>query len=214
MDLEGFIGLPSVRIRLGLGTRRNTAASMVLSGGNYAVERARLSRDGLSMGAGYNLGDSASIGNHNVEVYGPLAGTGVNGIDADPALVIQDFLINAQYGVGFNPASIDSGSLFTNPNSSRIIAERWGLPSRQRSLARSRHRAFWPAGCSSSIVLRYGVEVPSSSSPTGTLRLVRAQHRHSRRSYRCQSNSGFVGRDDPSLCRRGESGCLCLRRRC
>ncbi|MGC2783530.1 MAG: phage tail protein [Roseiarcus sp.] len=68
-------------------------------------------------GAGYNLGDSASIGNHNVEVYGPLAGTGVNGIDADPALVIQDFLINAQYGVGFNPASIDSGSLFTNPDS-------------------------------------------------------------------------------------------------
>jgi hypothetical protein len=68
-------------------------------------------------GGGYNLGDSASIGNHNVEVYGPLAGTGVNGIDADPALVIQDFLINAQYGCGFDPASIDSGSLFTNPDS-------------------------------------------------------------------------------------------------
>ena len=39
--------------------------------------------------------------------------TGVNGVDADPALVIQDFLTNAQYGCGFNPASIDSGSLFT-----------------------------------------------------------------------------------------------------
>ena len=29
-------------------------------------------------------------------------------IDADPALVIHDFLTNAQYGCGFNPASIDS----------------------------------------------------------------------------------------------------------
>jgi hypothetical protein len=63
-------------------------------------------------GAGYNLGDSASIGNHNVEIYGPFAGTGANGIDADPALVINDFLTNAQYGAGFNPASIDSTTLF------------------------------------------------------------------------------------------------------
>ena len=62
-------------------------------------------------GAGYNLGDSAAIGNHNVEIYGPYAGTGVNGIDADPALVIYDFLTNAQYGAGFDPASID----FDNP---------------------------------------------------------------------------------------------------
>jgi hypothetical protein len=63
-------------------------------------------------GAGYNLGDSASIGNHNVEVYGPFAGTGVNGIDADPAQVIYDFLTNAQYGAGFDPASIDATTLF------------------------------------------------------------------------------------------------------
>jgi Putative phage tail protein len=63
-------------------------------------------------GAGYNLGDSASIGNHNVEIYGPFAGTGANGIDADPALVINDFLTNQQYGAQFNPASIDSTTLF------------------------------------------------------------------------------------------------------
>ncbi len=63
-------------------------------------------------GAGYNLGDTAAIGNHNVEIIGVLAGTGVNGIDADPALVIYDFLTNAQYGAGFNPASIDAATLF------------------------------------------------------------------------------------------------------
>jgi hypothetical protein len=77
-------------------------------------------------GGGYNLGDSAAIGNHNVEVYGPLAATGVNGIDADPALVIQDFLTNAQYGCGFDPASIDAGSLFTNPDSFQAYCRAMG----------------------------------------------------------------------------------------
>jgi len=62
--------------------------------------------------AGYNLGDTASIGNHNFEIIGILAGTGVNGIDADPAQVIYDFLTNAQYGAGFDPASIDATTLF------------------------------------------------------------------------------------------------------
>ena len=75
---------------------------------------------------GYNLGDTAAIGNHNVEVYGPLAGTGVNGIDADPALVIQDFLTNAQYGCGFDPAIIDAGSLFTNPDSFQAYCRAMG----------------------------------------------------------------------------------------
>lgn len=60
----------------------------------------------------YNLGSAATISNHNFEIMGVLAGTGVNGVDADPALVINDFLINPQYGVGFNPASIDATTLF------------------------------------------------------------------------------------------------------
>ena len=77
-------------------------------------------------GGGYNLGDSAAIGNHNVEVYGPLAGSGVNGIDADPALVIQDFLTNAQYGCGFDPSSIDAGSLFTNADSFQAYCRAMG----------------------------------------------------------------------------------------
>ena len=56
----------------------------------------------------------------------PPAGTGVNGIDADPALVIQDFLTNAQYGCGFDPASIDGGSLFTNPDSFQAYCRAMG----------------------------------------------------------------------------------------
>jgi hypothetical protein len=62
--------------------------------------------------ANYSLGSSATVGNLNFEIIGPLAGTGVNGIDADPAQVINDFLTNAQYGAGLNPASIDSTTLF------------------------------------------------------------------------------------------------------
>jgi hypothetical protein len=80
----------------------------------------------IAWGAGYNLGDSAAIGNHNFEIIGILAGSGANGTDADPALVIQDFLTNAQYGCGFNPASIDSGSLFTNPDSFQAYCRSMG----------------------------------------------------------------------------------------
>jgi Putative phage tail protein len=78
-------------------------------------------------GAGYNLGDSAAIGNHNFEIIGILASTGANGTDADPALVIQDFLTNAQYGAGFDPASIDSGSLFTNADSFQAYCKAMGF---------------------------------------------------------------------------------------
>jgi hypothetical protein len=80
----------------------------------------------IAWAAGYNLGDSASVGNHNFEVIGILAGSGVNGTDADPALVIQDFLTNAQYGCGFSSASIDSGSLFTNPDSLQAYCRAMG----------------------------------------------------------------------------------------
>lgn len=62
--------------------------------------------------ANYQLGGSADVGNHNFEVMGVLAGTGVNGVDADPAQVIYDFLTNAQYGAGFNAASINLTTLY------------------------------------------------------------------------------------------------------
>ena len=66
----------------------------------------------MSCAPSYSLGAAATISNHNFEIMGVLAGTGVNGVDADPALVINDFLTNPQYGVGFDPASIDATTLF------------------------------------------------------------------------------------------------------
>ena len=62
--------------------------------------------------ASYALGDSADVGNHNFEIVGLLAGTGVNGIDADPAQVINDFLTNPQYGLGFDAGSINYATLY------------------------------------------------------------------------------------------------------
>jgi len=68
----------------------------------------------------YQLGDSAAIGNHNFEVQGVLKGTGYNGYDADPAQVIYDFLTNAQYGCGFNPASIAMTTLYGSSGDSSL----------------------------------------------------------------------------------------------
>ena len=128
-DSSGKTSAIYVPLELGLGSFHGTTPQERL-----AVSWLRSTRTTLSpirgrpivWAGGYNLGDTASIGNHNFEIYGPLAGTGANGIDADPALVIQDFLTNAQYGCGFNPASIDGGSLFANPDSFQAYCRAMG----------------------------------------------------------------------------------------
>ena len=79
---------------------------------NYTIEALAYQGTSYACAASYALGDEADIGNHNFEIIGILAGTGVNGIDADPAEVINDFLTNPQYGAGFSPASIDATTLY------------------------------------------------------------------------------------------------------
>jgi hypothetical protein len=73
-----------------------------------------LSYPGLAFVATWqiNLGSSATLPYLSFEIKGRLYGTGANGIDADPAQVISDFLTNAQYGVGFPGGSIDATTLF------------------------------------------------------------------------------------------------------
>ncbi|MGH6838713.1 MAG: phage tail protein, partial [Methylocella sp.] len=62
--------------------------------------------------ANFALGSSPSLPQFSIEVRGKLyASSGINADDADPALVIQDFLTNAQYGVLFPSASIDATTL-------------------------------------------------------------------------------------------------------
>jgi hypothetical protein len=79
---------------------------------SYPVQALAYQGTAYVCAASYQLGDTADIGNHNFEIIGVLAGTGVNGIDADPAQVINDFLTNPQYGVGFSGGSINATTLF------------------------------------------------------------------------------------------------------
>ena len=65
----------------------------------------------------FDLGSSASNPSIAFEVYGLLYPTAaINARDADPAFVIQDFLTNPQYGVGFPAASIGAATLFGSGN--------------------------------------------------------------------------------------------------
>ena len=66
----------------------------------------------LLVSGAYDLGSSSSVGSISFEVLGTFAGTSVTNTDADPAMIINDFLTNAQYGVGFPAASINATTLF------------------------------------------------------------------------------------------------------
>ncbi|MGH6842831.1 MAG: phage tail protein, partial [Methylocella sp.] len=69
----------------------------------------------------FALGSSPSLPQFSIEVRGPLyASAGINANDADPALIIDDFLTNAQYGVLFPAASIDATTLLASPVSSTV----------------------------------------------------------------------------------------------
>ncbi len=64
----------------------------------------------------YDLGSTPSLPQYSFEVNGLLDGSAGfdaagNHWDADPAQIIQDFLTNARYGVGFPSASIDTTTL-------------------------------------------------------------------------------------------------------
>ena len=77
----------------------------------------------LAASSNFNLGESASIGSIAFEVYGALHASGVvNALDADPALIIADYLTNPQYGVGFPASSIDATALYGDSGGSSYQA--------------------------------------------------------------------------------------------
>jgi hypothetical protein len=75
----------------------------------------------------YDLGSGATIGSNIFEIYGTFYQSGCNGVDADPALVIQDFLTNIQYGVGFPAASIDTTALLGGSGTGSYQAYCWAV---------------------------------------------------------------------------------------
>lgn len=64
--------------------------------------------------ANMNLGNSAQLPNYNFELAGILAGSAPNGIDADPSQALEDFLTNANYGVGFDASWVADLSVWQN----------------------------------------------------------------------------------------------------
>jgi Putative phage tail protein len=69
----------------------------------------------------FALRSNPNLPQFSIEVRGHLyASAGLNANDADPALIIQDFLTNAQYGVLFPSASIDATTLLSQSRSSPV----------------------------------------------------------------------------------------------
>ena len=66
----------------------------------------------------YDLGSSAGLPNQNFEVKGLLFESGVDGavVDADPALLIQDFLTEPDHGALFPESMLDLGALLSGPD--------------------------------------------------------------------------------------------------
>ncbi len=120
--------LSSLGLSLFTGTTPQTAWSYLATA--YPSQALAYQGCAYVCASDYSLGDSATLDNHNFEVqgfrygsgYGQLqynaadatgSGAGYAFVDADPALIVSDFLTNAQYGVGFPPASIDATTLFS-----------------------------------------------------------------------------------------------------
>ena len=104
------------------------------------------------------MGSTPEIGNLSFEVLGNMTCTGANGIDADPALVIYDFLTHPRYGAGFNPASIDQTTLFGpgGDASLQTYCKSLGIAFSPLLSSQEARLRSSPAGCRSAIAPRCG----------------------------------------------------------
>lgn len=68
--------------------------------------------------ANYDLGQGASLPQHNFEIKGLRYNTAQVGLDADSAVIIDDFLTDPQFGVGFAASMIDYDQLMSTPAAS------------------------------------------------------------------------------------------------
>ncbi len=77
---SGKTSRSSFRLELGLGIFNGNTPQIVWPylAENYPYNALAYQGTAIAWGAGYNLGDSAAVGNHNFELLGPLSGSGVN----------------------------------------------------------------------------------------------------------------------------------------
>lgn len=107
---QSVYSLSQLSLTLFLGSTPQTVWSYIASA--YPSQALAYQGTAFVCSPDYSQGSAATLDNHDFEVQGVFYGTGVNGLDADPAQIINDFLTNAQYGVGFPSASIDATTLF------------------------------------------------------------------------------------------------------
>jgi len=61
----------------------------------------------------FAMGNTATLPNFSFEVQGLLSLSGTNGLDANPAAIVSDFLTNPRYGAGFPAANLGDLGLYS-----------------------------------------------------------------------------------------------------
>lgn len=103
--------LAALNLTLFTGTTVQTPAAWIVS--NYPAEAQSYPGTAYVFSSLYALGSSPDLPAHNFEVVGALSGTMPYGslVDANPADIIEDFLTNTQYAMGFPSSALDATSL-------------------------------------------------------------------------------------------------------
>lgn len=107
-----YDGIAPLGLSLAYGNTPQTGWSYLYD--NYPSQALAYPGTAYVCAANYDLGSGATLPNHNYEVLTPLAGTGANGVDADPAQIWDEFLTSVQYGVRFPASSINTATLYSS----------------------------------------------------------------------------------------------------
>jgi len=119
------VSVSGLDLSVALGTQGQAPWSYVVS--SRPAEALGYSGLAYVYGVNFSLGASASLGSHNMVVLGLLAGTGFNLLDADPALVIKDFLTDPHHGTYFPEESVDLTTLVGTSGDSSLQTYAWAM---------------------------------------------------------------------------------------
>src|SRR5215469_9708717 len=73
---------------------------------NHTAKALGYSGTAIVVANNYAMGNTATLPNFSFEVQGLYSSTGSNGLDANPAAIVADFLTNPRYGAGFPAANL------------------------------------------------------------------------------------------------------------
>jgi len=80
---------------------------------NHPVKALGYSGTATAVANNYAMGNTATLPNFSFEVHGLFSSGGTNGLDANPAAIIADFLTNPRYGAGFPPGNLGDLGLYS-----------------------------------------------------------------------------------------------------